>query len=85
MCHNVIDGRLHLLCQHFTPMSTRQQDCLRSNCLFSRNHAHPVGCKSPSCARMMQQPQRNPIRISESLCADCIMGPGAGRSSIGCS
>ncbi|RPD66035.1 hypothetical protein L227DRAFT_130341 [Lentinus tigrinus ALCF2SS1-6] len=75
MCHNVIDGRLHLLCQHFIPMSTRQQDCLRPNCLFSRNHAHPVGCRSNSCARMMQPPQRNPIRISESLLNPYTLSP----------
>ncbi|OSD01610.1 hypothetical protein PYCCODRAFT_488893 [Trametes coccinea BRFM310] len=99
----VIDGKLHLLCQHFIPMSTRQQDCLRPNCLFSRNHAHPVGerrfpcfgnptmlirldagCRSPSCQRMMQQPQRNPIRIHESLCADCVMR-GEGRGALKCS
>lgn len=113
----VIDGRLHLACQHFIPMSTRKQDCLRPNCLFSRNHAHPVGehrvlpklssrhcvtcknrartnagslvpalvgCREKTCSRMMQPPQRNPIRISDSKCADCVIR-GDGRGVLGCS
>ena len=42
-----------------------------------------TGCRSNTCTRMMQQPQRNPIRISESLCADCIMR-GGGRGVLGC-
>ncbi|EIM89984.1 uncharacterized protein STEHIDRAFT_52285, partial [Stereum hirsutum FP-91666 SS1] len=54
------DGRFHTACGHFVSMSTRLQDCLRPNCLFSRRH--PVGCKSPACCRMMSVPVRNPIR-----------------------
>lgn len=81
MCHNIIDGRFHLECQHFIPMHTRMQDCLRPNCLFSRRHAHPVGCRSPSCVRMMTTPQRNPIRMSETKCADCVMRERTGAMS----
>ncbi|KAN0077310.1 hypothetical protein V8E55_011165 [Tylopilus felleus] len=39
----MIDGRYHTPCGHFVSMSTRLQDCLRPNCLFSRRHVHPVG------------------------------------------
>ncbi|KAI0082684.1 hypothetical protein K474DRAFT_1681103 [Panus rudis PR-1116 ss-1] len=74
MCQNIMDGRYHTSCGHFVAMSTRMQDCLRPNCVFSSRH--PVGCKSSSCIRLMVPPQRNPIRISESRCADCVMrGP----------
>ncbi|KAL6308991.1 hypothetical protein BKA93DRAFT_814919 [Sparassis latifolia] len=76
MCHNIIDGRYHLECQHFIPMHTRTQDCLRADCLFSRRH--PVGCKSPSCSRLMSTPQRNPIRMSETKCGDCVMRERSG-------
>ncbi|KAH9934791.1 uncharacterized protein B0H18DRAFT_1082574 [Fomitopsis serialis] len=81
MCHNIIDGRFHLECQHFIPMSTRTQDCLQPNCLFSRRHAHQGGCRSPSCVRLMTPPQRNPIRISETKCADCVMRERTGAMS----
>lgn len=73
MCHNIQDGRYHTVCGHFIAMSTRMQDCLRPDCLFSQRHAHPTGCKSASCQRLMTVPQRNPIRISETKCADCLM------------
>ncbi|OCB84297.1 hypothetical protein A7U60_g8977 [Sanghuangporus baumii] len=72
MCHNIIDGRFHTACGHFVSMATRTQDCLRPDCLFSRRHAHPYGCKSPNCIRMMSLPVKNPIRISPVKCADCI-------------
>lgn len=32
-----------------------------------------LGCKSAACQRLMTVPQRNPIRISETKCADCLM------------
>ncbi|KAK7693571.1 hypothetical protein QCA50_003140 [Cerrena zonata] len=75
MCKNVIDGRYHTICQHFTPMSTRQQDCRNNACLFSSTHA--PGCKHKGpCIRMMEPPQRNPIRISDTRCEGCVMrGP----------
>ncbi|KAI0318951.1 hypothetical protein OF83DRAFT_1163209 [Amylostereum chailletii] len=72
MCHNIISGRYHSSCGHFIPMSTRFQDCMRPNCLFSSRHAHPVGCRSPSCVRMMALPIRNPIRVSPTICGDCL-------------
>jgi hypothetical protein len=34
------DGRYHTVCGHFIAMSTRMQDCLRPDCLFSRRHEH---------------------------------------------
>ncbi|KAF9653103.1 hypothetical protein BDM02DRAFT_3108239 [Thelephora ganbajun] len=73
MCHNIIDGRFHSTCGHFVGMSTRLQDCNRPDCLFSRRHEHPVGCKSHQCRRMMSLPVHNPIRLSDSLCGDCII------------
>ncbi|KAA1471197.1 hypothetical protein DENSPDRAFT_776322, partial [Dentipellis sp. KUC8613] len=66
------DGRFHTHCGHFVSMSTRLQDCLRPNCIFSRRHAHPTGCKPGECIRMMALPVRNPIRISETKCGDCL-------------
>ncbi|KAF8136334.1 hypothetical protein EV363DRAFT_1428740 [Boletus edulis] len=74
MCHNIIDGRYHTPCGHFVSMSTRLQDCLRANCLFSRRHVHPVGCKSQFCIRLMALPVRNPIRVSPTVCSNCQMG-----------
>ncbi|KAF9227949.1 hypothetical protein BS17DRAFT_746948 [Gyrodon lividus] len=71
MCHNIIDGRFHTPCGHFISMSTRVQDCLRPNCLFSRRHIHPIGCKSQSCIRLMALPVKNPIRISPAVCPIC--------------
>lgn len=47
--------------------------------LFPCPEIHPIshyacaGCKSSSCHRLMTVPQRNPIRISETKCADCLM------------
>ncbi|CAL1704791.1 unnamed protein product [Somion occarium] len=74
MCQNVMDGRYHTVCGHFFAMSTRKQDCLRSDCVFSSRH--PPGCKSGACNRLMNPPQRNPIRISETRCEGCVMrGP----------
>ncbi|KDQ60846.1 hypothetical protein JAAARDRAFT_564059 [Jaapia argillacea MUCL 33604] len=32
-----------------------------------------IGCKSQSCVRLMQLPVRNPIRISPTPCADCMI------------
>ncbi|PFH54378.1 hypothetical protein AMATHDRAFT_170207 [Amanita thiersii Skay4041] len=72
MCHNIIDGRYHTACGHFYAMSTRHHDCLRPNCLFSRRHTHLTGCRSPGCVRLMALPVRNPIRISPTVCSDCI-------------
>ncbi|KIL00424.1 hypothetical protein PAXRUDRAFT_29838 [Paxillus rubicundulus Ve08.2h10] len=74
MCHNIIDGRYHTPCSHFVHMSTQHQDCLRPNCLFSRRHVHPTGCKSHSCIRLMALPVKNPIRISPAACAICVAG-----------
>lgn len=31
-----------------------------------------LGCRSPTCIRMMSLPVKNPIRISPAKCADCI-------------
>ncbi|TFK76470.1 hypothetical protein BDN72DRAFT_755973 [Pluteus cervinus] len=67
----MIDGRFHTECGHFVAMSTRTQDCLRANCLFSRRHVHPIGCKASGCVRLMALPVRNPIRISPTVCNDC--------------
>ncbi|KIP09135.1 hypothetical protein PHLGIDRAFT_68202, partial [Phlebiopsis gigantea 11061_1 CR5-6] len=67
------DGRYHTACHHFIAMSTRVQDCMQPICLFSARHIHPIGCKSSACHRLMSPPQRNPIRISDSKCADCLM------------
>ncbi|KAH7916062.1 hypothetical protein BJ138DRAFT_996652, partial [Hygrophoropsis aurantiaca] len=68
----IMDGRYHTDCGHFISMSSRLQDCLRPNCLFSRRHIHPTGCKSQSCVRLMALPVRNPIRISPTKCLDCL-------------
>ncbi|TDL27450.1 hypothetical protein BD410DRAFT_714494, partial [Rickenella mellea] len=68
----IIDGRFHTPCGHFISMATRTQDCNQGHCLFSRRHQHPVGCKSPSCLRMMALPVKNPIRISPNKCGDCV-------------
>ncbi|RDB21058.1 hypothetical protein Hypma_011580 [Hypsizygus marmoreus] len=68
----IIDGRFHTPCGHFIEMSTRFQDCLRPNCLFSRRHAHPIGCRSSNCNRLMALPVRNPIRISPTRCSACV-------------
>ncbi|KAG2349931.1 hypothetical protein BDR05DRAFT_972835 [Suillus weaverae] len=73
MCHNIIDGRYHTECSHFIAMSTKFQDCLRPNCLFSVRHVHPTACRSQSCIRLMALPTKNPIRISPSKCGDCIL------------
>ncbi|KAG0707791.1 hypothetical protein DFH29DRAFT_895376 [Suillus ampliporus] len=54
-------------------MSTKFQDCLRPLCLFSVRHVHPTGCKSQSCIRLMALPTKNPIRISPSICYDCVL------------
>ncbi|KAG8217494.1 hypothetical protein J3R82DRAFT_5642, partial [Butyriboletus roseoflavus] len=72
----IIDGRYHTPCGHFVSMSTRVQDCLRPNCLFSRRHMHPIaqGCKSQSCVRLMALPVKNPIRLSPSVCSSCQIG-----------
>ncbi|KIM87046.1 hypothetical protein PILCRDRAFT_815500 [Piloderma croceum F 1598] len=53
-------------------MSTRFQDCLSEKCLFSTRHEHPIGCRSQSCTRLMSPPKYNPIRVSPSMCADCV-------------
>ncbi|KAH8099489.1 hypothetical protein BXZ70DRAFT_1000738 [Cristinia sonorae] len=82
MCQNVIDGRYHTTCGHFIAMSTRLQDCLRPNCLFSSRHCHAAGCKSSQCVRLMVAPQRNPIRISETRCADCVMRGAEGMIGV---
>ncbi|KAI0062286.1 hypothetical protein BV25DRAFT_1804024, partial [Artomyces pyxidatus] len=68
----IIDGRYHTQCGHFVSMSTRLQDCMRPNCIFSVRHIHPTGCKSSSCLRMMAPPVRNPIRHSATRCGDCV-------------
>ncbi|KAF9792395.1 hypothetical protein BJ322DRAFT_43497 [Thelephora terrestris] len=95
MCHNIIDGRYYTTCGHFDPVSTRLQDCLKPDCLFSRRHEHAIGtchfvtsvlrrfahglfslvtgCKSTLCRRMMSLPVRNPIRIFESNCGNCVI------------
>ncbi|KAI0273606.1 hypothetical protein BC834DRAFT_921638 [Gloeopeniophorella convolvens] len=73
MCHNIIDGRYHTLCGHFMPLSTRRQDCMRPNCLFSTRHpSGPAGCESSACQRLMGLPIRNPIRLSPTHCPDCV-------------
>ncbi|KAG1731904.1 hypothetical protein EDB19DRAFT_1640579, partial [Suillus lakei] len=64
----IIDGRYHTECSHFIAMSTKFQDCLRPNCLFSVRHVHPTACRSQSCIRLMALPIKNPIRISPSEC-----------------
>ncbi|KAG1772653.1 hypothetical protein EDD22DRAFT_767856, partial [Suillus occidentalis] len=69
----IIDGRYHTECGHFIAMSTKFQDCLRPNCLFSVRHVHPTACKSQSCIRLMALPTKNPIRISPSKCCDCVL------------
>ncbi|KAG2157077.1 hypothetical protein DEU56DRAFT_722331, partial [Suillus clintonianus] len=69
----IIDGRYHPECSHFIAMSTKFQDCLRPNCLFSTRHAHPIACKSQACIRLMALPMKNPIRISPSKCGDCLL------------
>ncbi|ETW85950.1 hypothetical protein HETIRDRAFT_309285, partial [Heterobasidion irregulare TC 32-1] len=66
----IIDGRYHTPCRHFVSIATRHQDCLRANCIFSRRH--PFQCKSPACIRMMGPPVRNPIRVSDLVCPECI-------------
>ncbi|KAF9246542.1 hypothetical protein BU15DRAFT_7411, partial [Melanogaster broomeanus] len=71
----IIDGRFNIDCGHFENMSTRLQDCLRPNCLFSRRHVHVVGCKSQSCIRLMALPVKNPIRICPSTCSGCKLQP----------
>ncbi|KZV71656.1 hypothetical protein PENSPDRAFT_650516 [Peniophora sp. CONT] len=48
MCQNIISGRFYSGCGHFAPMSTRFQDCMRPNCLFSSRHEHPVGERCPA-------------------------------------
>ncbi|KAF8921331.1 hypothetical protein CPB85DRAFT_318924 [Mucidula mucida] len=70
MCHNIIDGRYHTECGHFYAMATRQQDCLRDNCVFSARHTHPR-CRAATCIRLMALPVRNPIRVSPTKCSDC--------------
>ncbi|KAF9053649.1 hypothetical protein BDZ89DRAFT_938682, partial [Hymenopellis radicata] len=40
----IIDGRYHTECGHFYAMATRQQDCLRDNCVFSARHTHRGMC-----------------------------------------
>ncbi|PPQ76843.1 hypothetical protein CVT24_010686 [Panaeolus cyanescens] len=50
-------------------MATRQQDCLRTNCIFSSRHDRQ--CKSTACTRLMSLPSHNPIRISPVHCAQC--------------
>ena len=45
--YQVQDGRYHTVCGHFIAMSTRVQDCLRPDCLFSQRHAHPTGTVLP--------------------------------------
>ncbi|EFI28380.1 hypothetical protein CC1G_13914 [Coprinopsis cinerea okayama7 len=72
MCHNIIDGRYHTQCFHFVEMATRSVDCLRPDCLFSSRHVHPVGCRNSQCIRLMNQPVKNPIRVSPSNCPNCI-------------
>ncbi|EIN07415.1 hypothetical protein PUNSTDRAFT_71198, partial [Punctularia strigosozonata HHB-11173 SS5] len=69
----IMDGRWHPQCRHFISMSTRFQDCMKPNCVFSSRHEHGSGGKSPTCIRMMQLPVKNPIRISPALCADCAI------------
>ncbi|KAF9464674.1 hypothetical protein BDZ94DRAFT_1161420, partial [Collybia nuda] len=68
----IIDGRYHTECGHFYAMSTRVQDCLQPNCLFSGRHIHPIGCRAATCVRLMALPTRNPIRISPTTCSDCL-------------
>ena len=41
-----MDGRYHTICRHFVSMSTRVQDCLQPNCLFSQRHIHVTGLSS---------------------------------------
>ncbi|KAF8504049.1 hypothetical protein BU17DRAFT_78309 [Hysterangium stoloniferum] len=71
MCHNIVDGWYHTPCNHFVSVSSRLHDCLQTNCLFSRRHLHPYGCKSQDCIRMMSLPVHNPIRISPTRCMSC--------------
>ncbi|KAM6500542.1 hypothetical protein JOM56_003556, partial [Amanita muscaria] len=68
----IIDGRYHTECGHFFAMDTSRYDCRKSNCLFSREHVHPNNCRSSTCIRLMALPIRNPIRISPTVCAECI-------------
>ncbi|KAL1673334.1 hypothetical protein EV122DRAFT_270574 [Schizophyllum commune] len=72
MCYNVIDGRYYTQCGHFTAMASNLKDCRRPNCLFSSQHIHPVGCRSPGCIRVMSPPAKNPIRESPTRCPDCM-------------
>ncbi|KAF9451051.1 hypothetical protein P691DRAFT_409934 [Macrolepiota fuliginosa MF-IS2] len=82
MCHNVIDGRYYSLCQHFEAMSTRTHDCLEGSCIFSRRHVHNKSTCRGSCKRLMALPVRNPIRMSETECSNCVVkARGAG---VGC-
>ncbi|KAH9997300.1 hypothetical protein BJV77DRAFT_75372 [Russula vinacea] len=72
MCYNIIDGRFHQTCCHFKAMATRRQDCMRRFCFFS--YRHPANCspKTCRCKRTMDQPIRNPIRLSPTRCPDCV-------------
>ncbi|KAF8798002.1 hypothetical protein BYT27DRAFT_6913352 [Phlegmacium glaucopus] len=82
MCHNIIDGRYHTECGHFYSMSTFQKDCGRNNCLFSSRHA--PGCQASSCIQKMNAPTHNPIRISNTTCAECMIRAREG-TTIGAS
>lgn len=39
----IVDGRFHVPCGHFVALSSRLQDCMQSNCLFSQRHTHEFG------------------------------------------
>ncbi|EDR14823.1 uncharacterized protein LACBIDRAFT_305963 [Laccaria bicolor S238N-H82] len=79
MCHNLIDGRYHTECRHFSPMATNFKDCQKPNCLFSRWHAHPTGCRSTHCIRLMSPPVQNPIRMVQKICTECSKMEREGR------
>lgn len=39
---------------------------------FAYSQSCLIGCKSPTCTRLMSLPVKNPIRISPVKCGDCI-------------
>ncbi|KAG2088551.1 uncharacterized protein F5147DRAFT_587608, partial [Suillus discolor] len=69
----IIDGRFHTECSHFIAVSTKFQDRLPSNSLFSSRHVHPTACRSQSCTQLMALPTKNPIHISPSQCGGCVL------------
>ncbi|KXN82093.1 hypothetical protein AN958_03251 [Leucoagaricus sp. SymC.cos] len=53
-------------------MSTRAKDCLEDDCIFSRRHSHTTSSCRSTCKRLMALPVRNPIRISDTVCPNCM-------------